>query len=116
MEYLALCVAVFLGGIVTGFAGFAFSPVAGAILLQYMDPLLAIPLMMFCSTASQITSLTALRRLIAWRETTPLLVGGLAGVPIALYLLTSLPSTTFRLGFGIFLASYAIYMFAKPAS
>jgi hypothetical protein len=67
MEYLALGVAVFLGGIVCGFAGFAFSAVAGAILLHVLEPLLAIPLMMLCSIICQITSLTVLRRLIAWR-------------------------------------------------
>ena len=46
MEYLALGIAVFLGGIVCGFAGFAFSAVAGAILLHFFEPLLAIPLVL----------------------------------------------------------------------
>jgi hypothetical protein len=48
-EYWALGAAAFVGGIVSGFAGFAFSAAAGAILLHFMEPKLAIPLMMFCS-------------------------------------------------------------------
>jgi uncharacterized protein len=116
MEYLALGIAVFLGGIVCGFAGFAFSAVAGAILLHFLEPLLAIPLMMLCSIASQMTSLTVLRRSIAWRETVPLLIGGAAGVPIALYLLTLMDAHVVRAAFGVFLVSYAIYMFARPTA
>jgi hypothetical protein len=34
VENVAILVAIFLGGIVSGFAGFAFSAVAGAILLH----------------------------------------------------------------------------------
>jgi len=116
MEYLALAVAVFLGGMVSGFAGFAFSAVAGAILLHFLPPLLAIPLMMCCSVASQVTSLAMLRRLMNWRETTPFLIGGCLGVPIALYLLTLMDGHTFRVIFGVFLMSYALYMLVRPAS
>ena len=53
MAYLAaLMLAAFLGGVVSGFAGFAFSAVAGAILLHFLKPMQAIPLMMLCSIAA----------------------------------------------------------------
>lgn len=116
MDFLALGIATFIGGIVCGFVGFAFSAVAGAILLHFMEPLLAIPLMMLCSIISQVTSLTVLHRFVVWRETLPLLIGGAAGVPIALYVLTVVELHTFRIGFGIFLASYALYMLARPSA
>jgi uncharacterized protein len=116
MEYVALGIAVFLGGVVSGFAGFAFSAAAGAILLYFLPPLLAIPLMMCCSVASQITSLAMLRRLLNWQAITPFLVGGAAAVPIALYLLTRIEVDAFRIGFGVFLVAYALYMLARPAS
>src|SRR5262249_4714042 len=45
----ALTTAIFLGGVVSGFSGFAFSAVAGVILLHLFEPLVAIPLMMCCS-------------------------------------------------------------------
>jgi uncharacterized membrane protein YfcA len=112
----ALTIAVFLGGLVSGFSGFAFSAAAGAILLHFLEPIVAIPLMMCCSVASQMSSLAVLRRLIQWREILPLLLGGVVGIPISLYLLTLTQPHTFRIAFGIFLAGYAMYMLAKPVS
>jgi uncharacterized membrane protein YfcA len=111
---LILIIPIFLGGVVSGFSGFAFSAVAGVILLHFLEPLLAIPLMMCCSIASQISSLTSIRRFVRWRESAPLLVGGAAGVPIALYFLTLTNAHVFRIVVGIFLVSYAIYMLTKP--
>ena len=111
----ALTIAIFLGGVVSGFSGFAFSAVAGVILLHLFEPLLAIPLMMCCSIASQISSLAAIRQHIQWRGSLPLLIGGAGGIPIALYLLTLVDAHVFRISIGIFLACYAVYMLIKPA-
>jgi uncharacterized protein len=113
MEQLAIWAAVFLGGIVSGFAGFAFSAVAGAILLHFLAPMLAIPLMMSCTIVSQLMSLATLRRFIDWRETLPMIVGGVVGLPIGLGLLVLADPTIYRIAFGIFLVSYAIYMLIK---
>ena len=116
MAYLAaLMLAVFLGGVVSGFAGFAFSAVAGAILLHFLKPMQAIPLMMLCSIAAQLISLVMIRKHIAWKESTPLLIGGFVGVPIALFLLTLVEPRAFRIAFGIVLVGYAVYMLARPA-
>jgi uncharacterized membrane protein YfcA len=110
MEQLAIWAAVFLGGIVSGFAGFAFSAVAGAILLHVLAPMLAIPLMMCCTIVSQLVTLAALRRFIDWRETLPMIVGGVAGLPIGLGLLILAQPAVYRIAFGLFLVSYAVYM------
>ena len=67
-EIAALTTAVFLGGVVSGFSGFAFSAAAGAILLHVFEPIAAIPLMMFCSIASQTMSLIKVHRFIRWRS------------------------------------------------
>jgi hypothetical protein len=53
LSTLILTLAIFLGGVVSGSSGFAFSAVSGVILLHFLEPLLAIPLMMCCSIASQ---------------------------------------------------------------
>jgi uncharacterized protein len=116
MEHTALIIAIFLGGIVSGFSGFAFSAVAGAILLHFFEPTAAVALMMFCSVLSQAGSITMLRRLVTWRECIPLLIGGAAAVPVATHLLTLIDPHTFRAGFGLFLVSYAAYMLARPAA
>jgi uncharacterized protein len=111
---LILAIPIFLGGVASGFSGFAFSAISGVVLLQFLEPLLAIPLMMCCSIASQISSLAVVRQFVQWRQSAPLLIGGAAGVPIALYFLTLTNAHAFRILVGIFLVGYAIYMLTKP--
>jgi len=48
-SYFLLCAAVFAVAFVSGLAGFAFSAVAGGIILHMLEPLEAVPLMMACS-------------------------------------------------------------------
>jgi uncharacterized membrane protein YfcA len=110
-----LSAAVFCGGFVSGLAGFAFSAVAGAILLHVLPPIEAVPLMMACSVAVQGANLWALRQNIRWKESLPLVLGGLLGVPIALWLLHNTDSRTFREGFGLVVALYAGYMLFRPS-
>src|SRR5436309_7973823 len=100
---LLLSVAVFAGAF-SSLAGFAFSAVAGAILLRVFQPLEAVPLMMACSIGVQATNLWALRRSIRWEGSLLLIVGGLIGVPIAVSLLQSTDTHLLRRGFGIIVA------------
>jgi uncharacterized membrane protein YfcA len=86
-SFCLLSIAVFCGAFVSGLAGFAFSAVAGAILLHVLPPLEAVPLMMACSITVQATNLWALRKSIRWKQSSVLVVGGLLGVPIAVWLL-----------------------------
>jgi uncharacterized membrane protein YfcA len=113
---LALLVAMFLGGFVSGISGFAFSAVAGAILLQVYAPSFAVPLMMACALVAQLYGLFSLRDSMEWRRALPLIIGGCAGIPLGLYVLKSVDPHTFRLGFGIFLTVYAAYMLFRPAT
>lgn len=106
---------IFAGAVVSGFTGFAFSAVAGAILLHMLSPSEAVPLMMVCSVLVQSASLVSLRRHIQWRQSVLLVVGGLFGLPPALYVLLHADPAWFRAGFGIFLAAYAGYMLFRPA-
>jgi len=113
VELAMLSTAVFLGGLVSGFSGFAFSAAAGAILLHVFEPIAAIPLMMFCSIASQTMSLVKVYRLIRWRELAPLLIGGMAGAAVAVPFMATVHPHAFRIAFGVFLASYALYMLTR---
>jgi uncharacterized membrane protein YfcA len=106
---------IFAGAVVSGFTGFAFSAVAGAILLHVLPPSEAVPLMMVCSVLVQSASLVSLRRHIQWRGSMLLVLGGLFGLPPALYVLLHADPVWFRAGFGIFLAAYATYMLVRPA-
>lgn len=113
--YLLISAGVFAGALVSGLAGFAFSAVAGAILLHVLPPTEAVPLMMACSLVPQIVSLIALRRTVQWRSNPVLIAGGALGVLPALYLLHTIDAHVFRAGFGAFLAAYAACMLVRPA-
>src|SRR6516225_10954815 len=114
-SFLLLSAAVFAGGFVSGLAGFAFSAVAGGILLHVLPPIEAVPLMMACSVGVQATNLWALRSSIQWKESSPLVAGGLLGVPIAVWLLHATDPGMFRQGFGLAVALYAGYMMFRPS-
>src|ERR1700753_3444637 len=84
---VVLAVAAFAGALVSGLARFAFSAVAGAILLHFFPPLEAVPLTMSCSIPSQGANLSLLRKTMQWRGSLVFIVGGVIGIPIAVYLL-----------------------------
>lgn len=114
-SFVLLSIAVFFGAFVSGLAGFAFSAVAGAILLHVLEPIEAVPLMMACSVGVQANNLWALRKNIQWRQSLILMLGGLAGVPIAVWLLQTTDTRTFREIFGAIVALYAAYMLWRPS-
>src|SRR4029077_6452129 len=61
LPQLFVALGIFAGAVVSGFTGFAFSAVAGAVLLHVMPPREAVPLMMVCSVLVQSMSLVSLR-------------------------------------------------------
>lgn len=109
-------VAAFSGALVSGLVGFAFSAVAGAILLHLMPPTEAVPLMMLCSILVQLTSMIAVIDAVQWKRTLVLVAGGLLGLVPAVYLLQHVDTRLFRICFGVFVASYAAYMLLRSAS
>jgi hypothetical protein len=115
LSQLFVALGIFAGAVVSGFTGFAFSAVAGAVLLHVLAPREAVPLMMVCSVLVQSISLFSLRRHIEWRGSLRLILGGLAELPPALYVLLHADPALFRIGFGVFLAAYAAYMLLRPA-
>jgi uncharacterized protein len=115
MTYLAASAAIFAGAVVSGLVGFAFSAVAGAVLLHVLPPVEAVPLMMACSIVTQGVSLVALRGAVQWRGSPMLIAAGALGVLPALYLLHHVDARVFRIGFGAFLSIYAACMLLRPA-
>ena len=114
--YLVLSAAVFAGAFVSGLSGFAFSAVAGAILLHVFPPIEAVPLMMACSITVQAANLFALRKSMQWKTSLVFIAGGLLGIPIAIYLLQHVDTGVFRLGFGILVSLYAAYALLRPTA
>ena len=112
--HLLMALGVFAGAVVSGFSGFAFSAVAGAMLLHTLPPTEAVPLMMVCSVLVQTTCLVLLRRHVQWRGSLMLVAGGLFGLPPALYVLVHAAPPAIRTGFGLFLATYSGLMLLRP--
>jgi uncharacterized protein len=113
MEILLLSLGVFLGAVVSAFSGFAFSAVAGAILLHAFDPLTAIPIMMACSITSQAITLVALRKSVRFGNAALLLAGGSIGVVLAMQVVQWMNPATLKLMFGLFLVTYASYVILR---
>jgi uncharacterized membrane protein YfcA len=114
-SYLLLSTAVFAGAFVSGMAGFAFSAVAGAILLHVFQPSEAVPLMMACSVGVQASTLLTLRQHIRWKQSLFLIAGGLLALPIAIYLLESADTRSLQIAFGGLITAYAAYSLFRPA-
>lgn len=111
---------MFCGALVNAFAGFAFSPVAAVFLIAVLPSSTLIPTLMMCSVLVQLAILVRFRVSLLAARSDAMLLGGVLGVPIAVALLPVIPVETFRVGFGAFLACYAIVMLrgspSRPAA
>lgn len=112
-DILALWCGVFLGSLVSGFSGFAFSAAAGAVLLHVFEPHRALPLMMGCSIASQLLIMVMLRGTVRFDARPLLFAGGAAGVALAILGLDWIEPRISRWLFGVFLAAYATYLLLR---
>jgi uncharacterized membrane protein YfcA len=114
-------IVLFLAGVVSGLAGFAFSAVAACV-LWLLPPLQAVPLIMLLSACNQLLSMGKLRQeMVIWstpdREgAMPYILGGLVGVPIGVELLRGLSTTLFAAGLGAFLVVYSLLMLLMPSN
>jgi uncharacterized protein len=112
---------VFLSGVMSGLSGFGFSAI-GASSLLFLVPTLQVPLFQALSTGNQFLSAGQLRDDMpkTWKELKagpgPCMLGGAAGVPIGIWLLSHLPAARLMALFGSLLTIYAIYSMWKPSS
>jgi uncharacterized membrane protein YfcA len=106
--------AIILAAVLSSIGGFAFSAIAGAILFHLMaDPVQAVQLMIICSIANQASMTWALRHDIIWPELAMYGLGGLAGLPIGVWLLLHADRATYTVGLGVFLVCFGIWMLLR---
>jgi uncharacterized membrane protein YfcA len=106
--------AVLIAATVSSIAGFAFSALCGALLFHLMDsPVYAVNVMIVCSIAIQLLSVTALWGSIDWRSLPVFLTGGVLGVPAGVYLLLHLPTGAYRNVIGCLLIAYGGYLLLR---
>ncbi|MFZ0850058.1 MAG: sulfite exporter TauE/SafE family protein [Hyphomicrobiaceae bacterium] len=99
-----------IGGFVNGLTGFGTGLTALPLWLQVLEPVLAAQLVSVASIAGHLSSLPLLWLDIDWRRLAPMLLAGLIGVPIGLWLLPLIKVEVFKLTVGIVLIVYCGFM------
>ena len=99
-----------VAGLVQGLSGFAFGLVATSIWAWWLPPQLVAVMSVFGALTGQVVAALTTRRPLMWPRLAPLLAGGLCGLPIGLWLLPHLDSTSFQLGVGTLLAVWCPLM------
>jgi uncharacterized protein len=106
--------AVFAASLFASLAGFAFSPLCGAMLFQFRhDPVTVVQIMLLCSLANQSLSVWLLRREIEWRQLLPFLLPGATGVLCGVLALLHLQVDTYVRLLGWILIVYGCYMLVR---
>ncbi len=108
-------ISIFIGGIVSGLAGFAFGLVVSGVWLHIITPLQTTTLICGYGIFVQAYGMWRLRRAFNWRHVTPIVLGGTVGVPIGVWLLAFMNPAYLRLGVGILLVAYGIDGLLRPA-
>jgi uncharacterized membrane protein YfcA len=105
---------IFVGSVVAGLAGFAFSAISGGLLFHWLTPIEAVPWLLACSITAQVLSVATLWRTMRWRQCLPYMTGGFVGIPVGTKLLAGVSPHAFAVWFGGFLVCYSVYMMLRP--
>jgi uncharacterized membrane protein YfcA len=116
IAYITLFLGALAGGFVSGLAGFGTALMALGIWLYVVPPSIAVPLVLICSVAAQISTLPAMWRLLDFKLAWPFVAGGLAGMPIGALLVARADPQNFKLSVGVMLLVFptALYFIRKP--
>jgi uncharacterized membrane protein YfcA len=107
---LIVAFGAFVGGFVSGLAGFGTGLVALGIWLHAVPPALAALLVIVCSVVAQVQTIHAIWHAIDFRRLWPMLVAGVIGVPLGARLLDHVNPDLFRLGVGVLLVVFSTTM------
>jgi len=104
----------FIGGVTSGFAGFAMALVVSGIWLHIFPPIQAVTLIIGYGLVTQSYGVWKLRHALTWRNVAPFIIAGAVGVPIGTILLTYANPTYLRTAVGALLVLYSVYGLAGP--
>ena len=112
---LALFLATtFVGGVVSGVAGFALGLVVSGVWLHILTPTQTATLIVLNALLTQTYAIWRLRHSLSWRAAAPYVIGGVAGTPIGTALLTYVDPSAVRTGVGVLIVAYGILGLARP--
>jgi uncharacterized membrane protein YfcA len=108
---LTVAIGAALAGFVQGLSGFGFGLTAMALWAWTLDPKLAAALSVFGALVGQLLAAFTVRRGWDFKALWPFLAGGLAGLPLGLYLLPRLDVPLFKAVLGAMLVVVCPLMF-----
>jgi uncharacterized membrane protein YfcA len=112
---LALFVlSAFVGGIVSGLAGFAMGLVVSGVWLHILTPAQTAALIVGYGLLVQTYSIWKLRHALSLRTLAPFIGGGVIGVPLGAALLSHISPAAIRDGVGVLLIVYSGYFLIRP--
>lgn len=100
-----------LAGFASGFAGFGAGLVASSVWLHAMPAPMVPPLVLLISLVSQATAMGLSNRKFETAVATPMIVGGVVGLPIGILMLAGARPDTLRLLVGVLLVIFALSQF-----
>ena len=111
---VVLWVGAILGGVASGAAGFAFGIVGSSIWLHAIDPIYCTFLVAAGGLAIQAGTIWPLRHAFDQSRLWPLLLAGMVGVPVGVWLLVHVEVRALKIALGAFLALYGVYALLAP--
>lgn len=96
-----------LGSMASGLAGFAYAATTLGLYAHVLAPQIISPLIVASSLTVQLMVMPMLWRRLDWRNAMPFVIGGVAGVPFGIALLSILSPDAFRVLVGALLITYA---------
>ena len=114
---LLVALVVFSAAVVSSVVGFAFSAIAGAMVLHLVpSPVQAVQILIIASIGIQAFSVARFARAIEWSRCLPFLAGGLATLPLGTALLAILPPPVYLMTMGAGLVAYGVYLAVRRPS
>jgi len=113
-RWLVVSLIVLLAATVSSTVGFAFSAIAGALILHFVpNGVEAVQIMMSASIGIQAYSVAGLWRSIRWSRCVPFILGGVAALPFGILLLLSLQPQIYVGAIGAGLVVYGLFMLLR---
>lgn len=107
--YLLVSLVLFVAGINHGLSGFGFILIALPILTFFLDIKTVIPLTILSALAIAIMVFIQLKERFDFKKIKPLLIGGIPGIPIGVFVLKEVDQSILQLSLGVILIAYAAY-------
>lgn len=107
--FICVVVFAFIASFVQGLTGFGFGMIAMAT-MPFLLPLdMVVPLVAINSAIIAGTTMLRIRKEIAWREATPILIGGVLGTPVGILFLRGMNYRVVEIALGVVICVYSLY-------